>query len=130
TWSTIAAGPTANFQTPGVFALNGELWVEGGTNGFNPYPPNQQVQIYNPGTDAWRFGPIFNIPRYGSSAAGTLNGRGYVAGGQDASSNAFLTSMESTSGVPPCNTPTQTPVPPTSTRTSTPVPPTITATAV
>jgi N-acetylneuraminic acid mutarotase len=63
TWATIAAGPTPNHQTPGVFALNGELWVVGGTNGFSPYPANQQVQIYTPGTDRWRFGPAFNIPR-------------------------------------------------------------------
>jgi hypothetical protein len=134
TWATIAAGPTPNHQTPGVFALNGELWVMGGTDGFNPYPPNQQVQIYTPGTDSWRFGPAFNIPRYGASAAGTVNGRGYVAAGIDATTNAFLTSMESIGAGTPCGTPTITPTtPPTNTVTATPTntattPPTNTAT--
>jgi hypothetical protein len=133
TWATIAAGPTANFQSPGVFTLAGELWVMAGTNGFNPYPANQQVQIYNPGSNTWRFGPIFNIPRYGGSAAGVINGRGYVAGGNDAGTGTPLTSMESIGGVP-CGTPTpvsatNTPVPPSSTTTATPVPPSSTTTA-
>ena len=107
TWSTIAPGLTPNMQTPGVFALDGELWVEGGTNGFNPYPDNEQVQIYNPGSNSWRFGPIFNTPRYGSSAAGALNGRGYVAGGADASSGQYIASME-LAGAGPCGSPTAT----------------------
>ena len=52
-----------------IIGDNGTIDRPGGTNGFNPYPPSQQVQIYNPGTDSWRYGPIFNIPRYGGSAA-------------------------------------------------------------
>lgn len=145
TWSTIADGPTPNFQTPGVFALNGELWVEGGTNGFSPYPANQQVQIYNPGANSWRFGPTFNTPRYGSSAAGVIAGRAYVAGGRDTSGTS-LTSVESITGAVVCGTatviptvtatrttaPTQTPtaVQPSATRTVAPPSATSTGTAV
>ena len=88
-WATIAAGLTANFQTPGVFAIGGQLWVEGGSNGFSPYPSNQQVQIYDPGTNTWSFGPEFITSRYGSSAAAAINSRGYIAGGVDISNNVL-----------------------------------------
>ena len=122
TWANIAAGLTPNFQTPGVFALGGEIWAVGGTNGFSPYPPNQQVQIYNPGTDSWRFGPVLNIPRYGSSAAGAVNNRGYIAGGIDSTTSVYLSSVESIGATVPCGpTPTVTPAgsTPTVTRTNT-----------
>src|SRR5205823_113637 len=78
TWSTIAAPPiSAGFSNPGVFAFNGELWVEGGYDNASRrgYPPNQQVQIYNPATNTWRFGPRFNTPRTRSRAVGVIDGR-------------------------------------------------------
>jgi N-acetylneuraminic acid mutarotase len=137
-WATIAAGLTANFQTPGVFAIGGQLWVEGGSNGFSPYPSNQQVQIYDPGTNTWSFGPEFITSRYGSSAAAAINSRGYIAGGVDISNNV-LAEVESIqpSGAPtPTVTPTIDPtaVPPTDTPTPTVdptlVPPTDTPTLV
>jgi hypothetical protein len=78
--------------------------------------------------NAWRYGPIFNTPRVGSSAAGTISPKGYVAGGRD-SSGANLTGMESTAYVV-CATPTPTPTDtPTPTATSLPTAtPTATAT--
>ncbi|HKP53615.1 MAG TPA: SBBP repeat-containing protein [Chloroflexia bacterium] len=132
-WTTIAMPPTPSFSHPGVFVLNGELWVEGGYD--NPsrhgYPPSQEVQIYNPVTNSWRFGPAFNTPRYFSTAAGVINGRGYVVGGVDLESNSYpynhLSSMESI-GYVQCGTPTPIATGATATRTAT-LPPQSTSTA-
>ena len=118
TWSSIAQPPiTTGFMWAGVFALNGELWVEGGYDNTSRrgYPPNQEVQIYNPDTNSWRFGPAFNAPRTRSRAAGTINGKGYVASGADLNNeDILLTSLEfvssnscvTPSGTPPTATPT------------------------
>jgi N-acetylneuraminic acid mutarotase len=98
TWSTIATPLTPSFAWPGAFALNGELWVVGGFDNFTlqGYPPSQEVHIYNPTTNSWRFGPAFNAPRSRSRAAGAVNGRGYVAGGVTlADEHVLMTSLES-----------------------------------
>ena len=120
TWSTIADPPfSANFMWSGVFALNGELWVEGGYDNYNRrgYPPTQEVQIYNPSTNSWHFGPAFNAPRSRSRAVGVINGRGYVAGGADLTDDSvLLTSLESIT-YQVCGTAT-----PTTTRTPSPSP--------
>jgi plastocyanin len=102
--------------SPGVFAFNGEVWVEGGYDNVTrrPYPPDQQVQIYSPATNSWRFGPRFATPRYYSSSAGAIGNRAYVVGGIDFISvnypYDYLNDMESLSYVP-CGsvTPTATP---------------------
>ena len=94
-WTPITAGPTPNFQSPGLFVLNGEIWAVGGQNGAVAYPPEQQVQIYNPASDSWRFGPPLLTPRLGSSAAGVSNYRAYIVGGRHGTTRAFLDSMES-----------------------------------
>ncbi len=114
-WSTIANPPiSTGFSNPGVFALNGELWVVGGYDNYSRrgYPPNQEIQIYNPTTNSWHFGPAFNTPRSRSRATGVIDGRAYVAGGADLGDDrALLTSLESITYVP-CGTvtPTATPV--------------------
>jgi N-acetylneuraminic acid mutarotase len=100
-WSTIASPPTPNFSVPGVFSFSGELWVTTGRD--NPsrhgYPPSQEIQIYNPTTNQWRFGPALNVPRYYSTAVGVINGRAYIVGGIDLNSETYpyvyLSSMES-----------------------------------
>ncbi len=155
TWSNIADGLTANFQTPGVFGLNNQIFLVGGSNGFNPYPANQQTQIYDIASDTWSFGPVLNTPRFASSAGGAIGAKGYIAGGDDGNSGAlhkvggytvsaagvvgssgattnlpdvYLDSMESITTSISCGTPTDTPVVPTNT--DTPVVPTNTATPV
>src|SRR5204863_4458175 len=111
-------------SVPGVFAFNGELWVIGGRDnaGRRGYPPSQEVQIYNPTTNTWHFGPILNNPRYYSTAVGVLGGRGYVVGGIDLASENYpldyLDSMESIAYLP-CGTTTPTVVLGTVTRTPT-----------
>ncbi len=116
TWTTMPAPLTPSFSVPGVFAFGGELWVEGGYDNptRRPYPPDQQVQIYNPATNSWHFGPAFHAPRYYSTAAGVIGNRAYVVGGIDYLSDQYpydyLNSMESiTYG--PCGSVTPTPTP-------------------
>jgi N-acetylneuraminic acid mutarotase len=126
-WSTIATPPTPTFSFPAVFAFNGELWVIGGYDNWTRrgYPPGQEVQIYNPLTNSWRYGPILNQPRYYSTAAGVINGRAYLVGGIDLNSNNYpydyLNSMESITYLP-CTTATP------GTPTAIVTPPTITPT--
>jgi N-acetylneuraminic acid mutarotase len=98
-WSTIAAPPTPSFSFPAVFAFNGELWVIGGYDNWTQrgYPPGQEVQIYNPLTNTWRYGPALNQPRFYSTAAGVIYGRAYLVGGIELDSDPYnyLNSMES-----------------------------------
>src|SRR6266487_2271470 len=55
TWRTIAPLPTSGgtCQAGGGFVQDNELWIVGCLG----LPINQQVWIYNPGTNAWRAGP-------------------------------------------------------------------------
>ncbi len=54
TWRTIAPLPTTGgtCQAGGGFAIDGEVWIVGCLG----LPINQQVWIYNPGTNVWRAG--------------------------------------------------------------------------
>jgi N-acetylneuraminic acid mutarotase len=125
-WSTTATPLTPNFAWSGAFALNGELWVEGGFDNstIRGYPPGQEVHIYNPATNTWRYGPAFNTPRTRSRAAAAIGGRGYVAGGALLENDdTLLFSLESI-GYSACPTATATPSStgvPGTTRTATPI---------
>jgi hypothetical protein len=130
TWRTIAPLPTTGgtCQAGGGFVQDNELWIVGCLG----LPINQQVWIYNPGTNAWRPGPQYNANHEGGSATSLFNGRGFVAGG--GAGGGASTTVESTG---PCQTGTPTPTPTaTATATFTPTPtatatftPTPTATA-
>ena len=116
TWRTIAALPTSGgmCQAGGGFVQDNELWIVGCLG----LPINQQVWIYNPGTNAWRAGPQYNASHEGGSATSLFNGRGYVAGG--GAGGGASTTVESTG---PCQTGTPTPTPTaTATATFTPTP--------
>jgi Kelch motif len=122
TWRTIAPLPTTGgtCQAGGGFAEGNELWIVGCLG----LPINQQVWIYNPGTNTWRAGPQYNFSHEGGSATSLFNG-GIVAGGGPG--GGATTTVESV--IPsPCETPTPTPTPtpptptPTPTRTPTPTP--------
>src|SRR6476660_1315859 len=119
TWRTIAALPTTGgmCQSGNGFVLSNELWVVGCLG----LPINQQVWIYNPGSDSWRAGPQYNVDHQGPGAA-LFNGRGFVVGGGAAGGGS--TAVES---IGPCGTPTPTPTA-TATATAT-FTPTATATA-
>jgi hypothetical protein len=122
TWRTIAPLPTSGgtCQAGGGFVEDNELWIVGCLG----LPINQQVWIYNPGTNAWRAGPQYSASHEGGSATSLFNTRGFVAGGGPG--GGATTTVESTG---PCPTGSPTPTPTaTATATFTPTP-TATATA-
>ena len=75
TWRTIAPLPTSGgmCQAGGGFVQDNELWIVGCLG----LPINQQVWIYNPGSNAWRAGPQYNANHEGGSATSLFNARGY-----------------------------------------------------
>src|SRR5262249_31282831 len=118
TWRTIAALPTTGgtCQSDAGFVLNNELWVVGCLG----LPINQQVWIYNPGTDTWRAGPQYNVDHQGPGGA-LFNGRGFVVGGGSAGGGSTAVESIGTCGPTPTPTPTSSPtVTSTATATSTP----------
>jgi N-acetylneuraminic acid mutarotase len=128
TWRTIAVLPTSGgtCQSDNGFVLNNELWVVGCLG----LAINQQVWIYNSGTNSWRAGPPYNVDHQGPGAA-LFNGRGFVVGGGAAGGGS--TAVESIGPCGPTPTPTATPTAspsatftptatPTATHTPTPTP--------
>ncbi|PZR96317.1 MAG: hypothetical protein DLM69_10920 [Candidatus Chloroheliales bacterium] len=122
TWMTKAHMLVAR-QAPTAFALNGELWVVGGgyfrnsqDGGFTPITQTQSVEIYNPSTDSWRYGPSLNFTRLGEGG-GAVNNLAVIAAGFDGAS--YTTSAETISSVILSPTPTVTGTPPTPTQTPT-----------
>src|SRR5207244_7890705 len=81
-WRTIAVLPTTGgtCQSDNGFVLNNELWVVGCLG----LAINQQVWIYNSGTDSWRAGPPYSVDHQGPGAA-LFNARGFAVGGGAAS---------------------------------------------
>jgi hypothetical protein len=115
TWSTIAPLPTTSgmCQAGGGFVQDNELWIVGCLG----LPINQQVWIYNPGSNTWRPGPQYSQSHEGGSATSLFNGANAAGGG---AGGAATTSVESTG---PCQTGTPTPTPTaTATATFTPTP--------
>ncbi len=112
TWRTIAPLPTSGgtCQAGGGFVVDNELWIVGCLG----LPINQQVWIYNPGSNTWRAGPQYSQSHEGGSATSLFNTRGYVAGGGPG--GGASTTVESTG---PCQTASPTP---TATATATPTP--------
>ena len=82
TWRTIAVLPTTGgtCQSDNGFVLNNELWIVGCLG----LAVNQQVWIYNPGSNSWRAGPPYSVDHQGPGAA-LFNGRGFAVGGGAAS---------------------------------------------
>jgi hypothetical protein len=120
TWRTIAPPLTTTCQSGAAFASGGEVWMVGCLG----LPLAQQVQVYNPTSDSWRVGPLYNQDHQ-SPGADLFLGRPFVVGGGAASGGS--TAVESLATVA-CNSPTSTS---TVTRTTTATPSnTITATPV
>jgi len=96
TWRTIAPIPTTGgtCQSNNGFVLDNELWVVGCLG----LAINQQVWIYNSGTDTWRTGSLYNVDHQGPGAV-SFNGRGFVVGGGAASGGS--TAVESISSCAP-----------------------------
>src|SRR6266516_815526 len=104
TWRTIAPLPTScgTCQAGGGFVVDNELWIVGCLG----LPINQQVWIYNPGTNVWRAGPQYSVSHEGGSATSVFNTRGFVAGGGPG--GGATTTVESTGPCGPTPTPTAT----------------------
>jgi N-acetylneuraminic acid mutarotase len=131
TWATIAAIPRATGETRAV-VMNGQMWVLGG--GRVAPNPNNEVNIYNPGSNTWSLGvPMISTRRnFPADSDGTTHV--YVAGGYDngatllnvmeifgpCSTETPTPSPTSTPGITPSPTPPTTPTPPTATPTPTP----------
>jgi|GEM_PF-2947040 len=117
-WRTAAPLQQAR-QGATVFAYNSELWAVGGgagSDGFTLLPSSQSVEIYNPTSNTWRYGPRLNVPRLGA-AGGNINGVAVVSAGFG--DGTILVGSERIPGLAP--TPTWTPlVTDTPTSTSTP----------
>jgi plastocyanin len=131
TIGTIAAIPRATGETRGL-NFNGQMYVMGGGR-VAPNPSNE-VDIYDPGTNAWTTGQPFTNARrnFPTDTDGTT--RIVLSGGYDVDGVTPLMSTEvfCAAGVTPTPTPTPTATPvtptPTPTPTATPATPTPTPT--
>ena len=120
TWRTIAVLPTTGgtCQSDNGFVLDNELWLVGCLG----LPINEQVWIYNAGSDSWRAGPSYSMDHQGPGAA-LFNGRGFAVGGGAAGGGDVAVESVGPCGptptatATPTNTPTNTP---TATATATP----------
>jgi N-acetylneuraminic acid mutarotase len=120
--TTITSIPRLTAETRAL-TVNGTMWVLGG--GRDAPNPSNEVNIFNPATNAWSTGPSFATARRNFPAdIDPATGKIYIAGGYAPSS--ATNSMEIFTPAVLCATETPTAVPPTDT--PTPLPPTATAT--
>src|SRR5439155_3634670 len=92
------------------YLFSGKFYVVGG--GFNTV--GTEVQIYDPGTNAWSMGPQELFPARNYSKGYGLNGSIHAIGGLDAQATTWYNYNQRLSP-PPCGTPgTPTPTPTTS----------------
>ena len=102
TITTIAPIPRATGETRAV-TLNGKMWVLGG--GRVAPNPNNEVDIYDPGTNAWTLGlPFVNARR--NDGAGTDGSRIFLVGGY--APTVPTNSLEIYTSAVPCGTATVT----------------------
>lgn len=93
TWETLPAMPTARDHLVAV-ALNGKVYAIGGRPGSNAAcGPLTTVEVYNPATNTWSPGAPMITAR-GGHAAGTLNGRVQVFGGEGGAGCGIIASAE------------------------------------
>ncbi|MDQ3928111.1 MAG: S-layer homology domain-containing protein [Chloroflexota bacterium] len=105
-WLGIAPSPRTQVDRNGLLSFGGEIWVFGGSYA-GTVPPEQTVQIYNPYTNTWHYGPGYNNPRTNTSAVALVNDAAYVAGGLSDDGNASTAvetiSFTGTPCQPSCN---------------------------
>jgi N-acetylneuraminic acid mutarotase len=75
-WSTIATMPQPRWQAKALTAANGLIYVFGGWNFDLGVTPGNEVQIYNPATNAWSQGAPIPVPIMGMAAV--LDGAGLM----------------------------------------------------
>ena len=124
TIGTITAIPRATGETRAL-NVGGQMWVMGG--GRVAPNPSTEIDIYDPGSNAWTIGIPFTTARR-NFPTDTDGSTIWLGGGYDSSGVNPLQSMEIFTPGAPCTT--STPVPPTSTATSVPPSNTPTSTSV
>jgi N-acetylneuraminic acid mutarotase/glucose/arabinose dehydrogenase len=88
-WTTGPSLPGPGVENPAATALNGKLYVFGGSTGpFSGAVTN--AAVYDPTTNRWSSLPPMSTPRAGATAQ-TISGKIYVAGGMDASGASLAT---------------------------------------
>ena len=79
---------TGRFQAA-VVAHEGRIWAVGGCESWNPL---NSLEIYDPSTDSWSFGPSLNTPRRGCGLA-VRKGQLVVVGGTDGTQSMCTTEV-------------------------------------
>jgi hypothetical protein len=105
-WTPIANIPRATGETRAV-TMNGQMWVLGG--GRTAPNPSNQVDVYNPGTNAWSAGIPFATARRNFPADSDGTTKIWLAGGY--APTTATNTMEIFQGGGPCPTPTPTACP-------------------
>ncbi len=78
-WTVKASMPLGVTHTDAV-VIDGEIWLIGGFVGNHGGPSTDTIQIYNPTSNSWRYGP--SLPEAHASGAAVLLGRKiHVIGG-------------------------------------------------
>jgi N-acetylneuraminic acid mutarotase len=124
TIGTIAAIPRATGETRGL-NFNGKMYVMGG--GRVVPNPNNEVDIYDPGTNSWSIGIPFVNPRRNFPTDTNGTDHIWLAGGYEPATPAadmeiFFLCPQATPTPTPTVTPTPTPTPPRQTPTPRPRP--------
>ena len=79
---------TGRFQAA-VVAHDGRIWAVGGCESWNPL---NSLEIYDPLSDSWSFGPSLNTPRRGCGLA-VRKGQLVVVGGTDGTQSMCTTEV-------------------------------------
>lgn len=98
TWSTVAPVPGTAVENPAVVAVNGKLYVLGGSTA--PFSGAVgQAAVYDPSSDAWSSLPPLPTPR-GGAVAQHVGGKIYVVGGMtaDGASSSLVEVLDLASG--------------------------------
>ena len=61
-------------------AINGKIYIAGGTKAIWPYDVFSSCEVYNPATNEWQLMPSLKVPRHSASMV-HFQGRLYVLGG-------------------------------------------------
>ncbi len=73
-----------------VASFQGKIWAVGGCDAWNPL---SSVEVYDPSSNSWRFGPPLNSARRGCGLADRGDGLLHVVGGSDGTQSLCTTEV-------------------------------------